>query len=90
MEQMNFVQLSKSFFMSLNGGVFLISNTGKDKNTPYFAEYVVSQEKREEQWEKIRKARVDQRKCHVFPSKIEFKKWVRSAEREEVIDDTTN
>ena len=80
MEQLNFVQLSKSFFMSLEEGVFLISNTGKDKYTPYFAEYVVAIDKREAQWQRIKDAKADQRKCHIFSNKKDFKKWARSVE----------
>ena len=84
MEQLNFVQLNKSFFMSLNEGVFLMSNVAYDKYTPMFAEYVVASDRREEQWQRIKDVKADQRKCHVFASKKDSQEWVRSAGRKEV------
>ena len=80
MEQLNFVQLSKSFFMDLDEGVFLISNVANDKYTPYFAEYVMATDKREAQWQRIKAVNADQRACHVFNSKKDFKKWARSVD----------
>ena len=78
MEQLNFAQLSKSFFMSIPEGLFLVSNVFYDRHTPLFTGYVVAPDKREAQWQRIKEAKADQRKCHVFPSKKDFKEWIRS------------
>ncbi|OGV67198.1 MAG: hypothetical protein A2283_06135 [Lentisphaerae bacterium RIFOXYA12_FULL_48_11] len=69
-------KLSKSFFFGLTEGVYLISNVG-DKFKPSFAEPISSADKREEQWNRIKQARVDQQLCHVFVHKKDFDKAIK-------------
>ena len=45
-----------------------------------FTGYVVSSDRREAQWQRIKDAKADQRKRHIFSNKKDFKKWARSVE----------
>ena len=68
MEPLDSGKLTKSFFMNLEEGVFLMSNVAHDIYTPKFAEYVEPVEKREEQWIRIKNADSDQRGGFIFSS----------------------
>jgi hypothetical protein len=70
-------KLTKKFFMSLDAGVFLVSNCHKMVDphtyTPCFYEYLVPLQKRLEQWQKIKEVGADQRQCSVYSNMVEFK-----------------
>ena len=70
-------QLTKKFFCSLEPGVYLRSCVGWSPMEPDFAEYVAEPTERNEQWQRIRSARVDQRQCDVFESKQAFDDWCK-------------
>ena len=74
MEPIRSVILTKSFLAELDTGLYLVSNTYVGENTPNFAEYVVAQEKRPEQWEKIKAAKAEQRICHVYRRKEDYER----------------
>jgi hypothetical protein len=71
-------KLTKKFFMSLPSGVYVVSNCydslGPDRVTPAFNEYVVSQDERKSQWDRIKAAYADQRLCDVYCSVEDYKK----------------
>jgi hypothetical protein len=69
-------KLTKQFFINLPAGVYLVSNVGDSPRQRSFAEYVVSLSERENQWARIRAARVDQRTCMIFVSEESFRQWL--------------
>ena len=78
----NSQKLSKGFFVSLETGVFLVSNCHEfiDSNTytPSFSEHVLPANDRREQWKKIKVAGVDQRLCSVYSNAEEYLKELES------------
>ena len=70
-------KLTKKFLMDLPDNVFLVSNLFLGRGISAYAEYVAPLSKRNQQWEKIVKASVDQRLCHVFKTKKECEKWLK-------------
>ena len=70
-------KLTKKFFMSLDEGIFLVSNCHQmvdpQTYTPCFYEYLVPLPKRTEQWQKIKEVGADQRLCSVYSNMGEFK-----------------
>jgi len=78
--------LTKSFFMSLKTGVFLVSNCYDviDSNTsaPSFSEYVLPVKDRKEQWKRIKAANADQRYCSIYPNAKECTKKLESLSKQ--------
>jgi hypothetical protein len=75
-------KLTKKFFMSITSGVYLISNTADNNQNPIFAEYVVSsQEKKEEQWKRIKEVRADNRLSILFKSKKEANSYIEKLKK---------
>jgi len=69
-------QLTKRFLMALPEGVYLVSSVADDEFRPLFEQYITKAgPAREMQWEAVKKAGADQRRCLVFRTKhdwIEF------------------
>lgn len=72
-------KLTKSFLMDLPAGSFVASHDITGNFEPLFAEPIECAESRPAQWNRIRTAGVNQRACHVFPSRAHFKEWQRQA-----------
>jgi len=70
-------KLTKSFFMELSDGVFLVCSCGMSPLEPSFAEYVLPFAQRGEQWLRIKEARVDQRHCDVYEKKEDFEEFLK-------------
>lgn len=70
-------KLTKSFFMKLSTGTFLVSNLLKGRFESVFTEPVDSTDTRSLQWERIRAAGADQRACHTFPTEGHYRQWQR-------------
>lgn len=70
-------KLSRSFYMALDEGVYLVSGVGgfTPLDPRCFEGYVASVSKRAVQWGLIKEARADQRSCSVFASKEAFQEW---------------
>ena len=79
MEALYSEKLTKRFLMGLADGVYLMSNVGTSPRHPLYAGVVVSQQSRDQQWEKIKKAGVSGRVCSVFRTKAECVKSLESA-----------
>ena len=75
-------KLTKKFFASLPAGVYVVSNCydtlGPGRATPVFNEYVVPEEERKSQWDRIKAACADQRLCDVYRSVEDCKRVVQS------------
>ena len=71
-----YAKLTKTFFLSLPSGGYLVSNTGDSPTKPCFAEPVSSKKLREEQWLRIKMAQVDQVNCTVYISKKDYDKLI--------------
>jgi hypothetical protein len=69
-------KLTKKYFMSLPEGFYLVSNTFPNPMQPRFAEKVTPLNQREDQWNSIVEAKVQQRLCHVFKTENEYKNWL--------------
>ncbi len=67
-------KLTREYLMSLKEGLYLVSNIMYNSQ-PYFAEKVAPLNLRKDQWDRIKKADVHQRLCHVFESEKEYTKW---------------
>ena len=81
-------RLTKRFFMSLETGVFLVSNCYHviDRNTsaPSFSEYVLPTKNREEQWKRIKAVKADRRHCATYSDAEEcIKKLEALSEQDE-------
>lgn len=72
-------KLTKSYFMKQPAGGFLASHDIVRDFEPLFAETIESSETRAAQWQRIRAAGVDQRACHIFPSREHFERWQQDA-----------
>ena len=70
-------KLTKSFFMKLRPGTFLVSNLLKGRFESVFAELVEDTETKLIQWERIRACGADQRACHTFPTEAHYRHWVQ-------------
>ncbi len=70
------VKLSKKFLMEQEQGSYIVSNIFTDETTPMFAEEIGSPQNRQSQWERIKKAGISERLCHVFESKVDYQKWL--------------
>lgn len=68
-------KLTKTFFMGLPESVYLVSNVCSDLIHPIFAENMLPEGLRLEQWKKITEVRVDQRLCRVFKNKAAHDRW---------------
>ena len=86
-------KLTKSFFMGLSDGIFLVCVAGRAPWDPSFAEYVEPSVLRATQWLRIKESEADQRSCHLYKSKEEFIETLtrnsRVADLEAVIDEVT-
>ena len=71
-------KLTKKFFMGIPEGMYLVSNLIVSPTESVFAEMTSPLSERSEQWERIRNVGVDQRRCHVFRSKLEHERWTSS------------
>jgi len=73
--------------MSLETGVFMVSNRFDviDKNTsaPSFSEYVLPAKNREEQWKRIKAAKLEQRHCSIYPNAEECIKSLESLSKQD-------
>ena len=80
-------RLTKRFFMSLETGVFLVSNCYHviDRNTsaPSFSEYVLPAKNREEQWKRIKAVNADQRHCVIYLNAEECIKSLESLSKQD-------
>ena len=65
-------KLTKAFLFSLQEGVYLVSNVMLAPGQPLFAETTQPEQKRSEQWQRIKTARADGRTCHVFNDPADF------------------
>ena len=70
-------KLTKKFLMDLPDNIFLASNLFLGRGISAYAEYVAPLSKRNQQWEKIVKASVDQRLCYIFRTKTEYAEWLK-------------
>ena len=70
-------KLTKKVFMELPENVYIASNTFKQKGISLYEDKVAPVSKRDIQWKKIVKASADQRMCHVFKTKADYKKWLK-------------
>jgi hypothetical protein len=70
-------KLTKKFFMELPENVYIVSNLFIQKDVSLYDDKVASVSKREIQWKKIVETSVDQRKCHIFRNKADYKKWLK-------------
>lgn len=68
--------LTKKFFMQLPEGLYLASNLSESTFKSCFSEKIASLDKREQQWERIVKARVSRRLCRVFKNQQHYKMWL--------------
>lgn len=68
-------KLSKKFFMGLDEGLYLASNSGYSPMQPIFAENVVADKLKEHQWRKIVEVGANGRLCYVFLSKEDYGKY---------------
>lgn len=68
-------KLTKTFFLALPSGAFLVSNVLGCDHRPVFAESVADGARRVIQWERITELRVGQRQCRVFGSQEKFLEW---------------
>lgn len=71
-------KLTKKVFMGFRTGQYLISNVTDEKAKPVFDEPVAKISEREEQWKRIKAARVDQRLYHLLSSKKQHDNWIDS------------
>lgn len=70
-------KLTKKYLMSLPEGFYLMSNIfPTNPMQSRFAEKVAPLNLRKDQWNRIVKADVHQRVCHVFETEEEYKKWL--------------
>lgn len=72
---MNF-RLSKTCFMDLLEGLFLISNQLNDQHLPVFYDFIAPKGLRGEQWKRIVLSCADNRMCYVFRSSDECIAWL--------------
>jgi hypothetical protein len=70
-------KLTKKFYLQIPTGLFLVSNVCWAPDKPIFAEKVVSQSERENQWKRIVESRVVQRLCHIFADEKDHEKWYK-------------
>ena len=68
-------KLTKKFLIELPTNSYLVSNVGYDKYTPMYENRVVAASKRENQWNEIKQASVNNRLCYAFRNKSDYKKW---------------
>lgn len=71
-------KLTKTFLIELQEGDYLVSNLFPSKDKSAFAEKVSPLFERKKQWKRIVESRVDQRLCHVFKTKREYKAWLKT------------
>ena len=69
-------KLTKKFFMGLREGLYLVSNAGRSPALPCFAGYIVSLEKRERQWQRIRASGAHNMLCRVFGSRKDYDAYI--------------
>ena len=71
-------KLTKTFFMSLPDGTFLVSRARDGANEPMFAEAAVHRAERDEQWRRVRSANACGRLCYVFDSRQHFEEFYKA------------
>ncbi len=69
-------KLTKRYLMSLQEGLFLVSNVFPNSMQSAFAEKVAPLNLRNDQWYRIIAAGVDQRLCYIFNTEKEYTKWL--------------
>ena len=74
--------LTKRFLMSLATGQYVVSGT-YDRNdareyAPCFRESGVPMDERQAQWERIKEARADGRRCTVLRGEFEYEAYIKS------------
>ena len=69
-------RLTKKFLMELSTNTYLISNVGYAMDEPIYQGKVVAKSKRENQWNEFKKVGVNNRLCHIFQTKSDYKKWL--------------
>ena len=69
-------KLTKSFLMSAQEGLFLVSNVGCSPSQPLFSAIVLPDEGREAQWRQIVACRANHRLCHLFKSPEDYLKVI--------------
>lgn len=73
-------KLSKKFFMQLGEGLYLVSNLYETRYESLFAEEVSSQHYREQQWQRIVRAGVNDRICNVYRTEADYRYWLADFE----------
>jgi hypothetical protein len=68
-------KLTKSYFMQIAEGTYLVSNVFNRQGHPVFTDFVGAADTRAEQWQLIRSLGAAQRLCRVFPSDAHFQRW---------------
>jgi hypothetical protein len=68
-------RLTKSFYLKLTAGLYLVSADCTRTGEPVFEGIVVVEQMREKQWREIKKAGADYRKCRVFRSRAQFESF---------------
>lgn len=63
-------RLTKKFLMEQKQGSYITSNICTDERMPIFAEKITSPEKRQAQWERIKKVGADNRLCRVLTGRL--------------------
>ena len=70
-------KLTKKFLMGLPENAYIASNLFIQKGISVYDDKVAPMLKRDVQWKKIVEASVDQRMCHIFKTKADYKKWLK-------------
>jgi hypothetical protein len=73
--EITMARLTKSFYLSLPTGVYLVSNLGWAPDKPLFADRVVQDSERINQWRRIVGSGAAQRLCNVFSDEGQYAKW---------------
>jgi hypothetical protein len=68
-------RLTKKFFLTLQDGVYLVSNVYDSSGKPAYAAYVAPTDGREAQWRSIKDVGADGRHCDVFRHEDAYKEF---------------
>lgn len=75
-------RLTKSRFLKLSEGVWVVSNVSTPDGTPLYVGKVCRQDERDAQWREIRLSKANGRKFHVFKTEAEYTRqlgsWARA------------
>ena len=69
-------KLTKKLLMELPENAYIASNLFIQKGISVYDDKVAPLLKRDMQWKKVVEASADQRMCHIFKTKADYKKWL--------------